>query len=211
MATRQPAGRPTGTTGKARVLNPQELTRLLKVIQGSHHPHAKRNCAIVLLSHYLGLRAKELAALKIADVLAHLDTLEIKKTLRLIASYTKGNKHRDIPLEHPLVIKTLKDYLGERQAHDGLTFHRNAPLFRSQKHSAFSPNSMARVLINLYAEAGFEDASSHSGRRSLITQLAYQGIDLNSIRQIAGHSNIATTQRYIEDNPHKIADILKAL
>ena len=45
----------------------------------------------------------------------------------------------------------------------------------------------------------------------LITKLAYAGIDLNSIRQIAGHSSIATTQRYIDDNPYKIADILIAL
>ncbi len=44
-------------------------------------------------------------------------------------------------------------------------------------------------------------------RRSLITKLAYAGIDLNSIRQIAGHSSISTTQRYIDDKPYKIADI----
>ena len=62
-----------------------------------------------------------------------------------------------------------------------------------------------------YKSAGFKDASSHSGRRSLITNLAYAGIDLNSIRQIAGHSSIATTQRYIDDNPYKIADILRAI
>ena len=37
------------------------------------------------------------------------------------------------------------------------------------------------------------------------------GIDLNSVRQIAGHSSISTTQRYIDDNPHTIANILKAI
>ena len=64
---------------------------------------------------------------------------------------------------------------------------------------------------DIYKSAGFNDVSSHSGRRSLITKLAYAGIDLNSIRQIAGHSTISTTQRYIDDNPYKIADILRAL
>jgi site-specific recombinase XerD len=41
--------------------------------------------------------------------------------------------------------------------------------------------------------------------------LSSAGIDLNSIRQIAGHSSISTTQRYIDDNPYKIADILEEL
>ena len=85
------------------------------------------------------------------------------------------------------------------------------PLFRSQKKTAFSANSMVRVLGDIYKSAGFNDASSHSGRRSLITKLAYKGVDINSIRQIAGHSSISTTQRYIQDNPMLMADILKAI
>jgi hypothetical protein len=42
-------------------------------------------------------------------------------------------------------------------------------------------------------------------------RLAYAGIHLNSIRQIASHSSTSTTQHYIDDNPYKIADILKAI
>ena len=84
-------------------------------------------------------------------------------------------------------------------------------LFRSQKGTAFSSYAMVRVLGDIYKNAGYKDASSHTGRRSLITKLAYSGIDLNSVRQIAGHSSISTTQRYIDDNPHKIADILKSI
>ena len=110
-----------------------------------------------------------------------------------------------------MVIKSIKDYIQERQEEDGITFSENAPLFRSQKMSAFSPNAMVRVLGDIYRNAGFNDASSHSGRRSLITRLAYAGIDLNSIRQIAGHSSISTTQRYIENDPNRMADILRGI
>ena len=45
---------------------------------------------------------------------------------------------------------------------------------------------MARFLKALYAEAGIAGASSHSGRRTLITRLAEKGIDLKSIAEIAG-------------------------
>lgn len=201
-----PAGRKKGTTGQAKVLDEKELKQVLKIIEVGNH--AKRNTAIVILSNYLGLRAKELAALKISDVS---DGCSIKKVLRLVAAYTKGAKHRDLSLEHKIVIKALADYLTERQQHDGLTFNPASPLFRSQKGSSFSANAMVRVLGDIYRKAGFKEASSHTGRRSLITKLAYAGIDLNSIRQIAGHSSISTTQRYIDDNPLVLATILKSL
>lgn len=202
----QKIGRPEGTTGQAKVLDEKELKQVLKIIEVGNH--AKRNVAIVILSNYLALRAKELAALKICDVL---ENGSIKKVLRLVAAYTKGAKHRDVSLENKTVIKALSEYLAERKIEDGLTFNPESSLFRSQKGSAFSANAMVRVLGDIYTKAGFKDASSHTGRRSLITKLAYAGVDLNSIRQIAGHSSISTTQRYIDDNPYKIADILKSI
>jgi integrase/recombinase XerD len=204
--TTSKAGRPTGKTGQAKVLDEKELIRVLKNVAGGNH--AKRNTAIVVLSNYLGLRSKELAALKINDVLEH-DA--IKKVLRLVAAYTKGSKHRDVSLENEKVVKALQEYIAARRIEDGLTFSVDAPLFRSQKKTAFSPNAMVRVLGDIYKSAGFNDASSHTGRRSLITKLAYAGIDLNSVRQIAGHSSISTTQRYVDDNPQRIADILKSI
>lgn len=206
MTTPKKVGRPTGASGQAKVLDDKELKRVLSVVESGNH--AKRNAAIVILSHYLGLRSKELASLKIGDVI---EQNAIKKVLRLVAAYTKGAKHRDISIENKAVVKALQDYISVRRAEDGMTFNIDAPLFRSQKGTAFSPNAMVRVLGDIYKNAGFNDASSHTGRRSLITKLAYSGIDLNSVRQIAGHSSIATTQRYIDDNPHRIADILKSI
>ena len=78
--TNQKAGRPAGKTGQAKVLDDKELKRVLSVVESSNH--AKCNAAIVILSNYLGLRSKELEALKISDVLEN-DT--INKVLRLVA------------------------------------------------------------------------------------------------------------------------------
>jgi integrase/recombinase XerD len=52
-------------------------------------------------------------------------------------------------------------------------------------------------------------ASSHSGRRTLITRLAERGIDLKAIAEIAGHSSIRTTAVYVETNPRRLARILE--
>jgi integrase/recombinase XerD len=69
--------------------------------------------------------------------------------------------------------------------------------------------SMARFLKSLYADAGISGASSHSGRRTLITRLAKRGVDLKSIAEIAGHASIRTTAMYVEANPRRPARILQ--
>ena len=57
--------------------------------------------------------------------------------------------------------------------------------------------------------AGIAGASSHSGRRTLITRLAERGVDLKAIAQIAGHTSIRTTAMYVEANPTRLAHILQ--
>lgn len=191
---------------QAKVIDEKELRQVIRVTETGSH--AKRNVAILILSNYLGLRAKEISALSIFDVF---DGNDVKKLLRLLSNYTKGNKHRDLPLENKVVAHALADYIAERRSNDGMVFSLDAPLFRSQKGTRFSPNSMVQLIGKIYDKAGFSEATSHSGRRSLITKLAYDGIDLNSIRQIAGHASIQTTQLYIENNPMVIANILKGI
>ena len=68
---------------------------------------------------------------------------------------------------------------------------------------------MARFLKSLYREAGLPSASSHSGRRTLITSLAERGIDLKAISAIAGHSSVRTTAVYVEDNPKRLSRIMR--
>ena len=198
-----PQGRPKHTTGQAITLTDKELKRVESIITSSHH--AIRNQALLTLSFKLGLRIKELASLTIEDVY---QDGKIKPTLHLTSDMTKGEKHRDIALTNPKVITDLLALIKQRQA-DDVIFTTQAPLFKSQKGSRFSANALSRVLKDIYLNAGLDKASSHSGRRTLITKLAENNIDINSIRQIAGHTSLNTTMRYIHSNPNKLADILK--
>ena len=95
-----------------------------------------------------------------------------------------------------------RDWLGSARASQ-------AALFASQKGGPMTAYSMARFLKALYREAGIAGASSHSGRRTLITRLAERGVDLKSIAQIAGHTSIRTTAMYVESNPTRLARILQ--
>ena len=181
---------------------------VLRVITSSDARRCGRNVAIVICSNYLALRAKELASLKIRDVY---DGKKIVDVLRLLASYTKGKKHRDVSLTNRKVRDALENLITELKHQDGERFSLDSALFRSQKRGHFSANTMVQLLKNIYVSAGFKNASSHSGRRSLITKLADKGVSVNDIRLIAGHSSIATTQRYIQENPNKIANIMGAI
>ena len=63
---------------------------------------------------------------------------------------------------------------------------------------------MCHLFREIYKEAGIRGASSHSGRRTFITNLAAKGISVRVLAALAGHASISTTQRYIDVNDHQL-------
>ena len=200
----KPRGRPRGTSGRAAVLTPSQVRQVFKIAR-SRGRLAARAEAVLAVSMGLGLRAKELASLKWSDV--YNGDGNVRTVVHLTAAYTKGGRTRDVFLSSPALRRVLERYRQTRMVSG--TPRPNAPLFKSQKGSAMTACSMARVLQTLYIEAGFAGASSHSGRRTLITRLAERGVDLKAIAQIAGHTSIRTTAVYVESNPTRLARILQ--
>lgn len=198
-------GRPRGTSGRAAVLTASQVRQVFKVAR-SRGRHAARAEAVLAVSMGLGLRAKELAALKWSDFYQGENNV-LRVTVHLAAAYTKGGRPRDVFLSSPALRGVLKRYCATRMVSGTPRAH--APLFPSQKAGPMTASSMARFLKTLYAEAGIVGASSHSGRRTLITRLAERGVDLKAIAQIAGHTSIRTTAVYVESNPTRLARILQ--
>jgi integrase/recombinase XerD len=197
-------GRPPGTTGRAAVLTRAQVKQVFRTAHARGR-HASRAEAAFALSIGLGLRAKELATLKWGDV--YEADGKLRPVVHLKAAYTKGAKTRDVFLSSPWLRKALARYGEERWIASAAIAQ--APLFASQKGGHLTAASMARFLKCLYVEAGIAKASSHSGRRTLITGLAERGVDLKAIAQIAGHSTIKTTAVYIESSPVRLARILQ--
>lgn len=190
--------------GKARVPTEAELKRLLTVTKVGCN--ARRNIAILAASYRLGLRAKEMAALTVGDVLDDDDA--IREECSLSAVQTKGGKPRVVYLTHPAVRSALKDYLTEREQAQGLAFMRGSPLFRSTKGGGFSPNTMQQLLHKLHEQAGIIGGRSHSGRRWFATELIGKGVDLKAVSVLMGHASIGVTARYAEDNPQRLRRIV---
>jgi integrase/recombinase XerD len=150
----------------------------------------------------VGLRAKELCSLRWIDLFE--PDGRLRQVVHLKAAYTKGAKTRDVFLSSVRLRRALEGYYSECRPSD-----LGRPLFLSAKGGHLTPTSMARFVKQLYVEAGIPRASSHSGRRTMITQLAEKGIDLKAISAIAGHANVRTTAMYVENNPTRLARILQ--
>lgn len=178
-------------TKQARTISERELQRLLDFV--SKTKSQKRNRAIILLTHLAGMRIGEVAALRIADVLASDGT--VRKEVTLSAMQTKGNRSRTVLLNQRMQAE-LAAYLQTGRVRD-----QKQPLFATQRSAGFTANSLTQVVNGIYKKAGLDGCSSHSGRRGFLTNLAEKGVSVRVMMALAGHQNMSTTQRYIDLRP----------
>ena len=175
---------------QAKTLTDKELRKVLNYI--ALRKHAARNRAMLLITHWAGMRVGEVAALRIGDVW----TLDggFKDEVRLSADQTKGDQARTVFLAERLR-KELIAYVARIDRSDT-----SKPLFATQKRDHFTANTLCQHFHWLYRRAGIDGASSHSGRRTFITSLASRGVGVRVLASLAGHRSIQTTQAYIDVN-----------
>jgi integrase/recombinase XerD len=178
-------------TKQAKTLNERELQRLLDFAKITKS--AARNRAILLLTHLAGMRIGEVAAVRVCDVLASDGT--VRDEINLSSAQTKGNKSRSVLLNDRMR-QELSQYVATVRVRDT-----KQPLFSTQRSAGFTANSLTQVVNGIYKQAGFDGASSHSGRRGFLTNLAEKGVSVRVMMALAGHRNMATTQRYIDLRP----------
>jgi integrase/recombinase XerD len=99
--------------GKAKVLSKKEFKGVIEMARIK--PHAKRNVALLYMSFGLGLRAKEMASLRIKDITGSDEKL--LDEINLTKDMTKGGKQRHAFLTNKKVRDTLTKYLKERRVH----------------------------------------------------------------------------------------------
>ena len=174
---------------QARTLSSTELQQVLNHVQT--RKYAARNQAMLLLTHWAGLRVGEVACLRWSDVIK--SDGAIKDEIRLLPDMTKGRHARTVFVNEKLQ-QVLQQYADQAECID-----RSYPFFASQKSvkSGFSANSLAQTFALLYKSAGIEGASSHSGRRTFLTNLSAKSVPLKVLMELANHRQAQTTMRYI--------------
>ncbi len=151
---------------------------------------------MVLLSVRAGLRASEIAGLSWEHVLTA-DGSAVAEEIDLPRQITKGEKRaRVIPVHDELrvALEALKAAFPERVGP-------GQPVVFSER-GRYGANGVAHWFKRIYQDAGLTGASSHSGRRTLLTNLARRcaqaGASLRDVQRIAGHADLGTTERYVE-------------
>ena len=86
-----------------------------------------------------------------------------------------------------------------------------APLLFSAKGGGFSAQTVVNLFQRLYRFAAIDGASSHSGRRQFVTELADKGINARIVQALARHKHLSTTQRYIDINDNKLRAAIELL
>lgn len=178
---------------QAKILSTSNISDLIALAASSRYP--QRNIAIVLLSVKAGLRAAEISKLTWTMVVDA--TGEVGATMELHNDAAKGHKGRRLPI-HPDLQRALQN-LARRAGAAG-------PVIKSERGGAMRPISIVMWFRAAFRRLGLDGCSSHSGRRTFITNAARlvhkAGGSLRDVQMLAGHSSIQTTQRYIDGDSH---------
>jgi integrase len=170
-----------------------------------------RNQTIFLLSVKSGLRAKEISQLSWKEV-CNSDG-EVDTQINLTNQTSKGNSGRVIPL-HKSVRENLIELLERHRKYYAFNINTSF-IVRTER----SPFTTSQTIINMfqkwYQTLGLIGCSSHSGRRTFITEtskkISLVGGSLRDIQMMAGHSSLQTTQRYIDgdsESQRKVVDLI---
>ena len=153
-----------------------------------------RNRLIVELFYSTGMRRSELINLTLSDV--DLD----KQTVKVLG---KRNKERFIPLLKSIQ-KTFKIYLIERNKFAASVSN----LFITEKGKKIYGTLVYRIINSYFSAVSSKvKKSPHVIRHSFATHLLNEGADLNSVKELLGHSSLASTQVYLNSSLNELKKV----
>lgn len=198
---------------RAKTLNAAQFRKALDLARQGDH--ALRNEALLRLSFSCGLRAQEIAGLQWSRHILDASG-KVGNTVKITSDIAKGEGgrivERDLPLD-PELINVLKR-LRSLRCFDTFVIYALSPprVFRDGRENraedgGVAPNTLVKWFSRFYDLVGFEGCTSHSGRRTFITETAREagkhGCSLKDVQILAGHKRIETTGNYIEPSKHQ--------
>jgi len=174
----------------------EEVSQLLN---SDHFPDSYTGIlqkTILSLFYYTGIRRSELIELKL---------LNLDFSAGLMKVLGKRNKERLLPLL-PSVIKSLHSYIKHRD----LLCSAEDYLLLTSKGNKIYETLVYRVINNYFSEVSSKlKKSPHILRHSFASHLLNEGADLNSVKELLGHSSLASTQVYTHNSLEQIKKVYK--
>ena len=175
-----------------KLLNENELARLFNAIENKKHK------AVLFTAYSAGLRVSEVVNLKIKDI--------DSRRMQVFIQRAKGKKDRYVNLS-PVLLDILRRYIKQ---------YKPAPkefLFESEQTGTCYPARTVQQIFYLAKEkAGIQkDVGIHCLRHSFATHLLDKGTDIKYIKELLGHFNIKTTERYLHVSKKQLVNIVSPL
>ena len=185
--------------GQAKILTQAEIELLFN---DGLQTHRDRTLFGVCL--YTACRVAEACSLEVVDI--YTTKGAVRPTINFRKHNTKGKlQTRTIP-----VIEDLRSLLTAWKPHTGQTY-----LFpgrhRCHHWRHLQSDSADRILREAFERVSIEGASTHSFRRTALTQMSNAGIPLRVIQEISGHRNLEQLQRYLEVEPDQVRGAIASL
>lgn len=163
----------------------QELERVLEVVEYPQGFEGLRDKLIIDLFYTTGMRRTELIHLRLANVDVYAGTLKV---------IGKRNKERILPVL-PIISQQITAYLAERSRIQQITDPEF--LLLSLKGVKLTDSFVYRLINSYFSNvSGKVKKSPHVLRHTFATHLLNNGADLNSVKELLGHSSLASTQIY---------------
>lgn len=172
-----------------KLLNESELARLFNALSNRKHK------AILFTAYSSGLRVSEVAALELADIDGERMQIHVRNA--------KGKKDRYVNLS-PVLLDILRQYI------KGMKIKPGKYLFESeQTGTAYPTRTLQQIFTNARNKAGIsKKLGIHSLRHSFATHLLDKGTDIRYIKDLLGHFNIKTTERYLHVSKKQLVNII---
>ena len=174
--------------GRAKILTPAEFNRLFE--RGLLTP---RDQLLFAIAYYCACRISEALALTTHDLTGSMVTLR--------KSTTKGKSAtRTLPM-HPKLNRYLEIY----NPPSGL-------LFPGRSGYKPLPRASADLILRIACkQVRIKGASTHSFRRTALTNMSNANVPIRVIQQISGHKSLTALQRYLEVNPEQVKNAIAVL
>ncbi|MBA4027379.1 MAG: integrase [Cyanobacteria bacterium DS3.002] len=183
--------------GKAKVLSSKEIQTILKVLK------TERDRALFATGLYTGLRISEIIAIGQNDV--YTTSGGVRNVLKVTRLKKKNTVYSNIPI-HPKLREMLSDYrmslIKAKIESPWLFPSTRDPMDHVGRIRAHN------ILTEAFQALGIDDGSTHSMRRTCLTNMSRAGIPLRTIQEISGHANLGQLQEYLAVDP---ADSHKAI
>ena len=176
----------------------KQINFLLDDIRFEDNFEGVRDKLIINLFYYTGIRLSELINIKVND--ADIDNSRIKVL-------GKRNKERIIPLHNQIGVQ-IEEYLEYRKSI--IKQEENPFLFITSKEKKLYPKLVYRIVNKSIAMVStINQKSPHVLRHTFATHMLNNGADLNAIKELLGHSNLAATQIYTHNSFEKLKKAYK--